>query len=218
MIEFISIGPFCSSSVMIQNASLKKKSYPFDSIFSSLAMIEHCIEDEFKTFLNDTYSIEHEKISSNRFYEPYLHHDIIIGNYNSSGLSHDCIPVFRHHDITTIETKKTFLRRCKRFLDALKDNTMKCFVYTIRYCDKKYEEEIAHFSNYIQKWTKNYIIIVIHVIDKPSCVTYSKHIIRCTVPNEEEGSFLLKNIVYERMGCHHNGLFKTFSRNKQRRY
>lgn len=191
--EFISIGPFCSSVLMIQNASLKKKSYPFDNIFSSLSMIEHCIEDEFNIFLNTIYSIQFdEKISSNHFYEPYLHHDIIIGNYNSHGLNHEYIPVFRHHDLTNIETKKAFVRRCKRFLDVLKEDTTKCFVYTIRYCDKTYEEEINQFSNYIQRWTKNYIIIVIHVIDKPSSVNYSNHIVTYTVPNEEEGTLILK--------------------------
>ncbi len=189
--EFISIGPFCSSVSMIQNASLKKKSYPFDTIFSSLSMIEHCIEDEFKTFLDTVYSIQIEK-SSNRFYEPYLHHDIIIGNYNCNSLNHEFIAVFPHHDLTNIETKKAFVRRCKRFLDVLKEDTRKCFVYTIRYCDKTYEEEINQFSNYIQRWTKNYIIIVIHIVDKPSCVNYSKHIVTYTVPNEEEGSLILK--------------------------
>ena len=39
--EFISIGPYCSSTDIIKNNGLRNSAYPFDYIFSSLEMVKH---------------------------------------------------------------------------------------------------------------------------------------------------------------------------------
>jgi len=192
---FISIGPYCSSTAMMRNASVRKQSYPFDHIHSSLSMIEHCLEDKFETFLNDEllytnsylYEVNQvhpsETLSSNRFYEPYLQHETILQN-----LSVPCIPVFRHHNLTNPETKETYTRRCKRLLDTLKDGRKKIFVYTIKVGD--YEKELEHFSNYIQKWTTDFRILVFR-ISQPESVSHSGKITTYTIADEASGSLLL---------------------------
>ena len=53
-IEFVSIGPYCVSTMTLAKHNLRKKSYPLDYIYSSLDMILHCISDNFKVFLDKT--------------------------------------------------------------------------------------------------------------------------------------------------------------------
>jgi hypothetical protein len=50
--QFASLGENCSSAWYLKQSGLKAESYPFDWIFSSPEIVLHCIEDEFKTFLD----------------------------------------------------------------------------------------------------------------------------------------------------------------------
>jgi hypothetical protein len=207
--EFISIGPFCASAGMIKEANIQKCAYPFDYIFSSLSMVEHCIEDNFKTFLDDDeiyYNKEEFKkkhidyiCSSNKYYEKYLHNDIIIGAYKTNKLNHEFIPVFRHHNLTDNDVKEKFIRRCNRFLDIVKNNNKHYyFVYTINFCDNNIDKHISDlitFLNYIQK--KNityYTILAIHILEKVDrqIVYNSNNIIYYFVPSQEDGSKIIK--------------------------
>lgn len=47
----ISVGPSCLTATELLDNKLRKESFPFDYIWSSLEMIEHCIEDKLKHFL-----------------------------------------------------------------------------------------------------------------------------------------------------------------------
>lgn len=49
---FFSIGHRCSSSGLLQLLGLKTESYPFDWIVSNLAVVRHCIETDFRYFLD----------------------------------------------------------------------------------------------------------------------------------------------------------------------
>ena len=48
-----SLGFCCHTARLLQNNKLKLSSYPFDWIFSNYKDIILCLEDNFKTFLND---------------------------------------------------------------------------------------------------------------------------------------------------------------------
>ena len=52
---FISVGPCCFTTEYIKSSGLRTNSYPFDWIFSSIEMVNHCINDKFKMFLDLTY-------------------------------------------------------------------------------------------------------------------------------------------------------------------
>jgi hypothetical protein len=49
---YCSLGGICHSAQLLKINELKKASYPFDWIFSSMSMVKHCIEDDFNTFLD----------------------------------------------------------------------------------------------------------------------------------------------------------------------
>jgi Putative papain-like cysteine peptidase (DUF1796) len=53
---FISIGPCCFTTEYIKSSVLRTNSYPFDWIFSSIEMVNHCTIDKFKTFLDLSYN------------------------------------------------------------------------------------------------------------------------------------------------------------------
>ena len=52
--EFVSLGCFCAPSYGMQLLGVKKNSYPFDWVRSTMEGIIHCVENEFEDFL--TYS------------------------------------------------------------------------------------------------------------------------------------------------------------------
>jgi hypothetical protein len=55
IIYILSVGPNCIRATDLQNNNYRFHSYPFDWMFTSLDMIEHCIEDEFKILLDKNY-------------------------------------------------------------------------------------------------------------------------------------------------------------------
>ena len=60
-----SLGPFCHTGNLLQRLDVKKESYPFDWICTNLNTIIHCIENDFKIFLDKKYynsDIKNDKI------------------------------------------------------------------------------------------------------------------------------------------------------------
>lgn len=51
----VSLGTHCYTASLLKNAGLKTASYPFDWLFSSPAMIAHCLNDDFADLLNPRY-------------------------------------------------------------------------------------------------------------------------------------------------------------------
>jgi hypothetical protein len=50
----VSLGTFCMTSAMIEWAGISQPSYPFDDMFSSIAVVLQCLEDDFAVFLDDS--------------------------------------------------------------------------------------------------------------------------------------------------------------------
>jgi hypothetical protein len=56
--EYIfSLGYRCSSAGILKSLGIKHESYPFDWLVSRLPIIEHCIQTDFKEFLNSNHYI-----------------------------------------------------------------------------------------------------------------------------------------------------------------
>lgn len=218
--KFVSIGPLCTSNVMIKNAGLKKESYPFDNIFSSLPMIQHCIQDKFNNFLNDQYIYndinlfnslgvninECSYCSSNKYYENYLYNnEVVINVLKKNNYKLDAITIFRHHNLKQNDTKESYIRKCNRFLDLLSNtDNFYNFIYTILYLNENYINilELKNFSNYIGKFISKYNIYVIHILNKEidtSMVYNENNIIVYHVATEEKGSELLQKIGLDSM-------------------
>ncbi len=97
----ISLGPDCLVAAELERLDLRPAAYPFDYIVSSLGMVEHCLDDGFRTFLDpDHMHPLGGEGAGHRFYAERF------------GIH----PVFMHHDMP----RKTnhFRRAIDRFVHA----------------------------------------------------------------------------------------------------
>ena len=110
-----SIGTHCLTSFTLKKIGLKKKSGPFDWVFSSIPMVTHCIEDDFTTFLDKRHfqpvpanarSSEDVNLCDHAFYRDRF------------GVAH----VFNHYDISVGHVYDYYVRCVDRFRTALRSN------------------------------------------------------------------------------------------------
>ena len=97
----ISLGPNCGVSLILDRLGLRLAAYPFDWLYSSLAMVEHCVDDDFRTFL-DAGQIDplRKRQSNHRFY---------LDTFN-------VVRVFNHHQMP--KEMPHFERAVERFRTA----------------------------------------------------------------------------------------------------
>ena len=98
--QIFSLGYRCSSAGILKSLGFKSESYPFDWLVSRLPIIEHCIQTDFKYFLNtDNYKciagitnnytsmdpssqqwVCNESICFNTYYESIIEEDLLSNN------------------------------------------------------------------------------------------------------------------------------------------
>lgn len=120
---YCSLGGLCHSAQLLKINGIKKASYPFDWIFSSLPMVEHCIKDDFKTFLDKSNYTDYK--TNNTLRENQCEHSFY-GNMVFNG-EHNVI--FNHHNPLSNTNDYAYFERCvNRFRELLKSNEDKGFV------------------------------------------------------------------------------------------
>jgi hypothetical protein len=126
-------------------------SYPFDWIFSSCDIIIHCIEDDFKTFLDKQYYID---ISESKCGH---------SKYNNCMFNHQ-------NPLTNIDHYNYYGRCVNRFKDLLKKQEHKLFIMisvNMNNIDENIKNNIIDFNNKFSKYTSNYTLLVIfHIPNK----------------------------------------------------
>lgn len=121
--EFISIGSKCITAMNLKQTGHRHAAYPFDWLFCSLAMVQHCIETNFVYFLDRKHIVRVSEDSSDHlYYQDYLP----LGTRNT-------VAIFNHHNLCDDAQYQTFSRRCARFMQRMYDKSKKvCLVYTIQ--------------------------------------------------------------------------------------
>jgi hypothetical protein len=117
--EFLSIGTLCHCSYALKHIGFKKRSYPFDWIFSNPKTVLECIENKFKFFLDKTYYISYKPTQcGHSLYHKHM---------------------FNHHNPLTNHVHYGYFERCvDRFLSiACSPDVPKCFVITFVNQDSK---------------------------------------------------------------------------------
>lgn len=158
-----SIGSFCQSSKLLQRLSLKEESYPFDWLLSNHKMVKHCIEDDFKLFLDKSQytfiptSAYTHKVCGHKYYSTIVD----FSNENVPG------GVFMHHDLLADQSDYEYFQRCvERFKNLMKSDEHKLFIYFSR--NRSYSEnesaliEFLEFMEFLDKHVNNYNVIFIH--------------------------------------------------------
>jgi hypothetical protein len=141
-----SLGPLCHSSGILKQNKLKTCSYPFDWIFSNCDNIIHCINDDFKIFLNKSY---YTNITNNK-----------------CGHSYYSKKMFWHHNPLKSKEDYYYYRRCaNRFRQLLKYKEHKLFIMVFTnmdQIDEYFKDNIIDFNNNFSE--HNYTLLVIYNI------------------------------------------------------
>jgi hypothetical protein len=154
--KYCSLGRLCHSAQLLKINGLKKASYPFDWIFSSLDMVEHCIKDDFKTFLDKNQYVDYT--TNDTLKENQCEHSFygkMLGDP-----SHNII--FNHHNPLSNQSDYAYFERCvNRFRDLLKSNANKNFLIfdgDLTNNLKKYLD----FSDFLSQHTNTHKLLVIN--------------------------------------------------------
>jgi len=152
-----SFGNMCQSSQILKRNNLKLCSYPFDWIFSNYDNIIHCIEDDFKIFLDKSY---YSTVNNNTCKHTYYYKKE--SEYN----------MFNHFNPLDNEKNYNYYIRCvNRFRDLLQKQEHKLFIMiNINNNDDDKNNIInktINFNNTFSKYTSNYtILFIFHVPNK----------------------------------------------------
>ena len=140
-----SLGPLCHTANILKRNDIKLCSYPFDWIFSNTDIISHCVEDDFKIFLDKSYYKE-------------------LGDWQCAHTHyHPCM--FNHHNPLNHEPNYSYFKRCvNRFKDLIKKPEHKLFIMTFLNMgefDENFKNSIKDFKQKFDKHVSNYTLLVI---------------------------------------------------------
>jgi hypothetical protein len=126
--EAVSIGENCSTAWYLKELNLKNSSYPFDWIFSSPAVVEHCIETDFLHYLNKSQMYESTD-------KKHAGHSL----YHTSMFNH-------RSPLKSDEDYEYYVRCCERFRLLMASDRHCLFVLTLINEPKKRENWANGFT------------------------------------------------------------------------
>lgn len=143
-----SLGTHCHTSQLLKTNHFKRCSYPFDWIFINYNDIIHCLEDDFKIFLDKTY---YTHISDTKCGHSYYHKHL-----------------FNHRNPLNDTDYNYYIRCVDRFKKMLQYEEHKLFIMILidREFNDHLQQELIKFNNTFSKYTKNYTLLVIVQISK----------------------------------------------------
>lgn len=146
-----SLGQNCHSGTLLKRNNIKLCSYPFDWIFSKCDNIIHCIEDNFKIFLDKSY---YNALGDNCCEHTY---------YYEKGCGTN---MFNHFNPLDNENHYNYYVRCvDRFKCLLQKEEHKLFIRI--FINTRFEEQeniknqVIDFNHKFSKYTHNYTLLVI---------------------------------------------------------
>jgi hypothetical protein len=194
--NFISIGPYCSTADILKTNNLRKEAYPFDYIFSSLEMVKHCIKDKFNIFLDKKYYKYGNCNNSTKhtFYCTFLDTPLLLQHHIKHGYSTDYKVsngnLFNHHNLIEDNSNyEKFKRRCNRLLSLIESNEKIVFVYYNCYTND-YDDIIDFSNNFF--YNKNIYIVGIFQNNYEKKILYEN--INCKIYQNYDISIIVDEI------------------------
>lgn len=141
--HLVSLGSHCLPAIILRKYGLKRSTTPFDWCYAPPSMVAHCIEDNFKSFMDkeNIISVMDGRKSVNRYYWPEsIHHN------------------FPHHDLNRADDYERFERYVGRFNSILDSKESKLFFVVTR---KMYdlEADFDRLKSSILSRTSNFKLI-----------------------------------------------------------
>ena len=125
-------------------------SYPFDWVFSTRDIADHCIKDDFAIFLDKSYYTDNGS----------QWHD------NQCGHTKYHLNMFNHHDLRKEKDYNYYVRCVDRFRTLLQKEEHKLFIFLFpngEYNSHKesFKDTIIEFNNTMKTKTRNYTLLCI---------------------------------------------------------
>ncbi len=108
----VSIGGHCATSSTLKKMGLKQWSGPFDWVFSDIAVITHCICDDFNIFLDKKH---HRHVPR----AERLHKRVNVCDHEYYRIQYGISFMFNHYDITDDSVYEYYTRCVNRFRQSL---------------------------------------------------------------------------------------------------
>lgn len=125
--QAISLGQNCTSAWYLKQVEIKKESYPFDWLISSASVVESCLDDNFKTFMDKSqmFSFDDGKRAGHKIYHEQL---------------------FNHRNpLDNVQDYEYYERCVARFNELLDSTAPVVFICTI------FQEDIGSYQNCCNK-------------------------------------------------------------------
>ena len=148
--QLISLGTHCYTSFFLKKVGLKKKSTPFDWIFSSPLMIVDCLKDDFSQFLNR----DHYQVRDADPHSPVQH------LYYREKFGIDSM--FNHHRVDLDHDYAYMVRCVERFRALAKSQEEKLFILFRRF-DGNLNSDFEVLADSLQAYASNFKFVYISV-------------------------------------------------------
>lgn len=158
--EFISVGPKCITTMNLRELKYRRAAYPFDWLFCTTSIVQHCIETNFAYFLDKTLIVSKSDTSSDhKYYRDHLE-------------SKEDLVIFNHHNLEKDTIYAAYTRRCTRFMQRYNDVSKPLsLVYTIQNetsdafsFDSKDWQDAHNFATFLRSENKTHISLITFVL------------------------------------------------------
>jgi len=142
-----SLGSLCHTATVMQKLQWKKESYPFDWIFSGHIKVLHCLEDDFKMFLDKSYYIDHAS-----------------GSTDKCGHSYYGAGTFNHRNPRKEDDHEYYVRTVDRFKKLLNTSDSKLFIMmltNLRATDDSVIKQLNTFNTDFAAYAGTYTLLAI---------------------------------------------------------
>tara|TARA_B110000967_G_C18893971_1_gene569287 strand:+ start:717 stop:1361 length:645 start_codon:yes stop_codon:yes gene_type:complete len=154
MVYYCSLGFHCHSTQLLIRNNLKKESYPFDWIFSSIFIVLDCLENDFSKLIDKRFYIDYHNQNNKTNQNNKI-------NQNQCGHSYYKSNLFPHHDMRKIDNYMYLLRCIRRFKNICKMKEPKIFFITIIDIQlmTKIHENMTNLKNMLDKKTTDFTLV-----------------------------------------------------------
>lgn len=169
---YFSFGFRCSSASILKRLNLKHESYPFDWLISNIKTVKHCLEDDFKQFLNQD---NYERKYTNTYVMAESKEGFICDEHLMANMAYQPIEMqneentykwslaMNHHNIKDQKDYDYYVRCVGRLKSLFETNTPKTFIHIAptvtmeTYNEIKMDlfKQMVDFDMFIQTKTQN---------------------------------------------------------------
>jgi len=166
----IPIGVRCEGAAYLKSNGERKNAFPFDWIFCSLEVVQHCIETNFSYFLDvSLYKTfvhsEHGIRTHHLLYDDMNLRDNIIHHHHIHADNGDTFCTFVHQNMLDALTYDAFYRRAQRFMTTLKEaseSSPVTLLYVMEHISPEeieiYKTKLIDFREFLKKnWSFVYL-------------------------------------------------------------